>query len=62
MRDWMKEDIELVRDNARIVVTISPDNRSFSVVENKRPRLGVIAVIGASEGHKDEANRSYKRE
>ena len=44
-----KEDVRIVKNNAVIVMKISPDEKSPSVVENEKGRIKVIAVIGPAD-------------
>ncbi len=45
-REKIAKDVALVKENALGLITISPDNQSFDFIENKHPRLGVLAIIG----------------
>lgn len=47
---FIKKDAESVEKKARIVLKISPDERTIEISENKNPRLNVIAVVGPSNG------------
>ena len=48
--DFIRKDVELVEEEASIVMTISPDERTFEIKENQNPRLNVIAVLGSADG------------
>ncbi|MCF7836041.1 MAG: hypothetical protein K9M15_02880 [Candidatus Marinimicrobia bacterium] len=47
--ELIKKDVSIIREKAVGVIIISPNNKNFEFIENKRPRLSVLAIIGPSE-------------
>jgi len=60
--DFVKKDITVIRDEAIGVIIISPDNKSFELVENENPRLGVLAIIGPAQGFGKEFDKALLAE
>jgi hypothetical protein len=55
--EFIRRDVELVKEGARFVLFILPDAKKVQIVENNDPRLDVFAIIGPSYGfgrHWDE--------
>lgn len=48
--ELVKKDVNVVLQEAKIILKISPDGKMIEIVENPHPRLGVIAVIGPAKG------------
>ncbi|OGZ32435.1 MAG: hypothetical protein A2V69_02340 [Candidatus Portnoybacteria bacterium RBG_13_40_8] len=50
------KDVRIVKKEARIIFRISPDERLIETIENKNPRLDLIAIVGPTW----EFNRGWK--
>ncbi len=49
-----KEDVTITKANTAVVIKIAPDEQNFSVIENEKGRIKVIAVIGPANLTMDE--------
>jgi hypothetical protein len=60
--DKIERDVANVMKNATAVIIISPDNKSFEFIENENPRLGILAIVGPTQGFGREFNKALLAE